>query len=246
MSLTKELNKAIDELKETDIYGCITGSCLLEEDFDTWESIPDIDIFVYSRTAMMHAIMVIENLGYEPGGKGKPVAGEKIKKRWLIEDINNHNGFLNTIMYHRNDILVNITYKNGCTDVTDVLSTFDMSIIMKGYDISKGLYCDMRTLCSTDTKVAMPNYLNRNINDHPSRFNLNRLLRQWDRVIKYYNRGFDTRPMAKYYLDCINVVIDTGAAFETENDKISFTDMEPRFLDYKAKISAWIKEHEED
>ena len=43
------------------INGCITGSCMLDTDFDYWETTPDIDVFAYSPNYMIQAIEILVN-----------------------------------------------------------------------------------------------------------------------------------------------------------------------------------------
>lgn len=246
MSIKKKISETIEKIKATDINGCITGSCMLDVDFDAWDTPPDIDIFVYSETSMVHAMLTIEGLGFKPGGKGKTIAGEETKRQWIIDTGVNKNAGLSTVMYKKDGVYINITLKKYCNSVIDVISTFDMSIIMIGYDIRNNVICDLREANGNTYKVAKPNPFKFNLNDHPSRFEVWRCLRQWDRVIKYYGRGYDTRPMAEYYLKCIDDVLEAGAIFQTERDITSFEEMEPGFTSMRKTISEWLDEHKED
>lgn len=246
MSMTDKIHETLEIIKGTDIYGCITGSCMLDADFDTWDSEPDIDIFVYSETAMIHAMITLEHLGFVPGGKDKKPAGETLKRNWLIESGIQRNVSLSTIMYEKDGVYLNVTYKKNCTSVIDVISGFDMSIIMIGYDIPTHYLLDLRCQDNNDPMIATPNKLKRQMYNHPSRFTVWRALHQWDRVPKYYGRGYDTRPMAKFYLDIIDEVLEAGAAFGTEKDMESFNEMEPGFIEVYEKITKWYDEHKED
>lgn len=246
-TLCSKIHKTIEDLKATDIDGCITGSCLLDTNFDIWTQVPDIDLFVYSDTSMIYAMCQLENMGFKPGGKDKKESGEKLKRQWLIETGVKGNVGLSTIMYEKDGVNVNISLKKNCTSVIDVLSSFDMTIIMKGYEISTGLMLDLRdTGEHHDLNIADPNKLKKHLYNHPSRFTVDRALRQWNRVIKYYERGFDTRPMAKFYLDSINAVLEAGAEFGTQKDLDSFNSMEPGFIEMKERITKWLEEHKED
>lgn len=243
--ITEKIKATIDELKQTDILGCITGSCLLDEDFDAWDTAPDIDIFVYGEPAMIHAIMTLEHMGFAPGGKDKSTAGEMIKRQWLIESGVQKNKALSTIMYQRDDVNVNVTVKRHNRSVVEVLANFDMTIVMRGFDIPTQYDCDLREQDGNDKMVAVPNKLKRSMYDHPSRFEVWRCLRQWNRVIKYWGRGFDTRPMARFYLKCIDDVLEAGAAFGTDKDVASFEEMAPEFKEMREIIVKWLEENEE-
>lgn len=246
MSITADIKQAIGELMLSNINGCITGSCMLDEDFDSWDQAPDIDVFTYSENSMIHAMCVLESMGYKPGGKDKTEAGETLKRKWLLEDGIQKSAPLSTIMYHKGDVCVNVTTKRNNHSVVEVLANFDMSIIMKGYDIPTGYLCDLRSQDGNDPMVAVPNKLKRSLYDHPSRFEVWRALRQWNRVIKYWSRGFDTRPMAEFYLDCIDKTLEAGAVFGTDKDIQSFEEMAPEFREMRDVIAKWLKEHEED
>lgn len=247
MSLSSKIHDAIEEIKTTDIDGCITGSCMLDMDFDSWMSVPDIDIFVYSDTSMVYALCKLEAMGFVPGGKDKKAAGEELKRSWLIEDGVKSNAALSTIMYQRDGVNVNVSLKKNCNSVIEVLASFDMTIIMKGYEISTGVMLDLTdTGEHGDSMIADPNRLKRQLYNHPSRFKVDRALRQWERVLKYWDRGFDTRPMARFYLDLIDQVLAAGAQFQTERDIASFNEMEPGFIKQRETIAKWLEEHKED
>ena len=54
MTLTEKINDTIKLLKNTDIHGCITGSCMLDMDFDSWTETPDIDVFTYTENKELY------------------------------------------------------------------------------------------------------------------------------------------------------------------------------------------------
>lgn len=243
-----ELNK----IKELPIYGCITGSCMLGDrvNFNAWDERPDIDIFIYSESAMLEAVTLLEMDGYTLGGKGKNPAGEELKRQWIRETGVRGNFGLSTLMLEKkvegHDVYVNVTWKKDCKTVAEVICSYDMSIVMKGFDIPHQMVMDLTNMDGRNPQIAVPNYLSNNIEEHPSRFTLNRALRQWDRIIKYYQRGFDTRPMAQYYLDKINEVLAAGAIFGSEAEAASIEKYFPGFVEMKGKIETWMEEHCDD
>lgn len=248
MSVNDDVNDIIDKIMSTDIDGCITGSCLLDDDFDLWDSVPDVDMFVYSEAAMIHAICALDNAGLVPGGKDKNHKGEEVKRKWILETGVNRKSPVCTIMYQdtASKVAVNVTYKRNCNSLIEVLASFDMSIIMKGIDITTGYKLDLTETMGSDKRTAVPNKLKRHLYNHPSRFDVDRCLRQWNRVIKYYGRGYDTRPMAKFYLGLIDEVLEEGPLFGTENDVISFEQFKDGFIEMKETIDNWLKAHEDD
>jgi hypothetical protein len=115
-----------------------------------------------------------------------------------------------------------------------------MSIVMQGYDIKHHVMYDMRV---GDPNVATPNPLR----DHDCvMWTVAKWVRQFDRVVKYYNRGFDTRPMAKFYLDMIDQCIDAGCLFDSEESQAAFESFSQEFIEKRAQIADWYDTHKED
>ena len=126
---------------------------------------------------------------------------EKTKYKWLLESKKN-NGYdstLQTIKLHDSDgVIVNVSSRKGCRNVAQVVENFDMTIIMKGVDIRNGYTYDATKMFSGDDRLAMPNPLKIQVED-VSMWDVARWVRQNDRVLKYWNRGYDTRPVAKMH-----------------------------------------------
>jgi len=125
--------------------------------------------------------------------------------------------------------------------VLDVISNFDMSIIMRGYDIPKGTMLDLRTMASTEN-VAVPNPLR---DQDAEVYVTDQWIRQFDRVIKYWDRGFDTRPMARFYIKLINDTIDKGSLFKTSKSVEFFDEFSKEFMNVREKIELWLKDKED-
>jgi hypothetical protein len=241
-SFTGRMQRVIEELKCTSIDGCITGSCLITNDYENWQDKPDIDIFVYSEVALVHAVDVCEYLLDFKAGKreASSVLGEEWKLNRIRRKGMQKNNFLATVSMKRDDIVVNITLKKNQTTMVDVLSHFDMSIVMVGYDILSQYELDLR---GPKPNLAEPNKLR---NQDAELYSTAQWVRQFDRVIKYWNRGYDTRPMAHFYIDLIESVIDTGALFTTEKSKEAYDLFVEEFTETKKKIAKWIAEREDD
>jgi hypothetical protein len=65
-------------------------------------------------------------------------------------------------------------------------------------------------------------------------------------VVKYYNRGFDTRPMARFYLDMIDECISAGCLFDSEESQEAFENFSSEFVEKRAAIADWYDAHKED
>lgn len=246
-TLDGKIRWAIKVLQQQDINGCITGSTLLECDFNLWDKAPDIDIFVYTEQELIHAISILEHkLGMKPG-KGTEQSNRQ--EEWKLSRLRKYGGTtkkfnLTTASLYANigddTIVVNVTNKKNCENMLQVLGSFDMSIIMRGYDIKNHFWLDIRT---EPVNVAQPNLLR----SHDAElWTVSKWIRQWDRVIKYYNRGFDTRPMAEFYLELIDKALEGGELFTTEKGKETYEQFAAEFLQVKSVIEEWLEEHKED
>ena len=254
MDIRKNIEEMQERLLDTDIDGCITGSSLADWDMDDPDFTPDIDVFTYSPYAMVHAIDVIEyRLGLEPGGDS--VTTDK-GERWKADKMRTSGRGgrdLATCKFTDGTIVVNVSNRKNENSAMDVIARFDMSIVLQAIDIRSGTRLDMRDchpradiadiigFNGGDTRVAVPNPFR---SFDGTTWNAAKWLRQWDRVIKYWNRGFDTIPMARFYKHMIDDVIDGGNLFKTERSKQAYEEFVAEFRDLGKKIDEWIKEKE--
>lgn len=249
---TKEkIASAIDLVKTLPIDGCITGSCLLPGfDPDGWGTVPDIDVFVFGEDELVSATEIARYaLKMEPGS-GTPRSNQQ--EEWKLARLKqaglNRKLGITTYKFFCDGVILNFTFKQRkfhgrwvpILDTPGVLQSFDMSIVMQGYDIKHHVSYDLRV---GDPKVAIPNPLR----DHDCvMWTVAKWVRQFDRVVKYYNRGFDTRPMAKFYLDMIDECIEAGCLFDSEESQEAFESFSQEFLEKRATIADWYDEHKED
>ena len=252
MSISEKIAIAIQEIKDTDICGCISGSSMTNEDFDTWTSVPDVDIFVYEKTQMIYAAdLLIMKLGYKPAHKREEWKLERMRKG-IDANRKGSQWKVSTLKLERDGVIANVTWKPGCDKLTNVLASFDMSIIMVGYDIEKKVGLDLRvgwdnmvddkTKWSDSVKVAVPNPLR---SQKFELYEVSMWVRQFDRVIKYWDRGFDTRPMARFYIEAITEVIDAGSLFETEASMNAYNNFVEEYGPMRDKMIAWLEDKEE-
>ena len=243
MSLTEEIKSTIEMLKGSGIYGCITGSCLLDVDFDTWDTAPDIDIFVYSENALVNASdILMYKYNFVPGTLVKDSnRGEEWKIKRTIQHGMKKNAALSTVKFNNGKVVVNVSYKKNQTTVLDVIPAFDMSIVMHGYDIPKATELDLRTMKSTKN-VAVPNPLR---DQDAELYVADQWIRQFDRVIKYWNRGFDTRPMAQFYIKLIDEVLSKGSLFTSSKATEYYEEFAKEFIEVRKKIEEWLADKEE-
>ena len=250
MTLTEKIRNTIELLKDTDINGCITGSSMIPDvDFDEWDSVPDIDLFVYTDMQLLYASCVLMfKHDFEPLNEGEKWKLERIKTKGMQDK-----AALTTLKLVKDGVVVNITYKKYKNNIMSVLASFDMSCIMIGYDIPFGWGIDMRTRdvkvfedrkhrWSDDPNVSVPNPMRKQEAD---RYTTAMWVRQFDRVIKYWNRGVDTRPMARFYIDLINEVIETGSVFQSERDIAGYEEFVEMYAPLRDRMVQWLEDKED-
>ena len=248
-----KIEAALEIVKAMPIDGCITGSCLLPGfDPDAWGSTPDIDVFVYSENDLVKAITLAQYaLKMDPGtGTERSKQQEQWKIGRLYQSGLNHKLGITTYKFYADGVILNFTYKQvkkagrwiPLTNAPSVLESFDMSIVLQAYDIRSGVMFDLRP-DNVPVTTAIPNPLR----DHDCvMWTVAKWVRQFDRVVKYYNRGFDTRPMARFYLDMIDQCIEAGCLFDSEESTTAFASFSEEFLEKRKVIADWLDEHEED
>ena len=70
-------------------------------------------------------------------------------------------------------------------------------------------------------------------------------VRQFDRVIKYWNRGIDTRPMARFYIDLITQTIDKGSLFTSETALANYNEFVETYEPLREKMIMWLEDKED-
>lgn len=249
----KKIAAVIDVVKAMPINGCITGSCWLPGfDPDAWGATPDVDIFVYSEADLIKAVTFAEHtLRMKPGtGTERSEKQERWKLDRLFKDGLNYKIGITTYKFYCDEVMLNFTFKQSkikgrwvpLTNAPSVLMSFDMSIVMQGYDIKSRVMFDLRP-DSVPYNVAIPNPLR----DHDCMmWTVAKWVRQFDRVVKYYSRGYDTRPMAKFYLDMIDECIEAGCLFDSEESTSAFAAFSAEFMEKRGIIADWLEAHEDE
>ena len=252
-SIKNKIDRMIEVVKMMPINGCITGSCFLPGfDPDAWGSMPDVDVFVYSENDLVRAITLAEHaLKMKPGTGGE--RSEK-QERWKINRLFksglNYKLGITTYKFNMDGVVLNFTYKMTkeqgrwvpITDAPGVLRSFDMSIVLQAYDIESKIMYDLRPDYVPVT-TAIPNPMR----DHDCvMWTVSKWVRQFDRVVKYYSRGFDTRPMAEFYLKMIDECINAGCLFDSDESHQAFDAFSEEFIAKRAVIADWLEDHKED
>lgn len=246
-----KLELLVKAAKSMDIHGCITGSCFLPTFVpDAWGSQPDVDVFVYSENDLVRAItLAMDVMKMQPGTGGHR---SEMQERWKIERLFengiNYKSGLVTYKFNAAGVVLNFSYKmrklmgRWCpiASATDVLMSFDMSIVMQAYDIQSHVHFDLRP-DNVPVTMAIVNPLRK---QDTMMWTVAKWVRQFDRVVKYYNRGFDTRPVARTYIQWIDECLEAGCLFDSEASTEAFERFGDEFLQKREMIAEWLEEHE--
>lgn len=250
MSINEKVDNTIHMLLHSDINGCIAGSSMIGANFDEWDEAPDVDVFVYSEHWLTNAVTWLLDNGwtiYSPGDEWK-------YNRCLDRGMA-YKQPVNTLKVIRDGLIVNVSYKKEKRKLADVLASFDMSIIMIGVDIRTGVVLDLRCGGGMSTMkpdlmvlpqasgVAVPNPLRKQDTDM---YGTEMWVRQFNRVIKYWNRGYDTRPMARFYIKLIDETIDKGQLFSTQKSEAAFSEFKGMFEPLREQMVEWLRDKEEE
>lgn len=229
-----QINLAIDWIKEQPIKGCITGSCLL----DYFEG-QDIDVFVYDEKSFAKILFAMH---HNPMFTIlDPLEAWKFQQYIDRDESTFYKFGLVTIKFNYNTCVpINIILKKKCQDVFSVISSFDLDIICKGYDIETKQLLD---LSQGRGKVASWNKWNTSFYSGEI-WKISRVLRQLERCFKYHKRGYDTDEVVKKYIELITRLQDFESIFSSENfnEKLKIT--QENTLIVKQLCELWLVTHE--
>lgn len=232
-----QIQNVIGWLKSQPINGCITGSCLL----DYFEG-QDVDVFVYSEKQMSK---LLYSMYYNP----MFILLEETEK-WKFDKFTNEeyrskslSNIPISIKFKYNTCIdVNVVLKKDCKNIFDVLTSFDMNIIARGIDIKTKQYLDLAGTECIATKTASYNIWNPHYSD-PSLWKTTQLLRQFERCIKYHNRGYNTDPMVVTYIELIDKILNYNNIFSSISFDEKLKHIQQNFLIVKEIFEFWLKTH---
>lgn len=233
--MKEQINNAIEWIKKQPIKGCITGSCLL----DYYEG-QDVDVFTYDEKSFAKLLFAMYHNNMftilDPLEKWK-------FEQYINKDDSTFFKFgLITIKFTYNTCIpINIVYKKKAKDIFSVISSFDLDIICKGYDIETKQYLDLSE--NKGTKIATWNKWNTAFYGGEI-WQISRVLRQMERVIKYHKRGYNTDAVALRYIELIDKIQEFHSIFNSDNfnEKLKIT--QANTLVIKQICELWLKTHE--
>ena len=230
--MKEHINNAIELLKKQNVNGCITGSCLL----DYFEG-QDIDLFVYDESSFNKLLFFMY---YNP----MFTILDPLEKHKFDDYINNGKSSLDsigliTIKFAYNLLVdVNVVLRKGNKNCFDVISNFDLDIIASAYDIKTG-----KTISLRESEGLTGTWNRWNTSFYKTDFwSTKRLLRQFERVIKYTNRGYDLSSITDKYIEIIEEIIKTDNFYKSEKGSKYFTDTIEQFDLVLKILNVWKKD----
>jgi len=232
--MVEQINNAIGWLKSQPIDGCITGSALLD-----YFPGQDVDLFVYNEQSLtkvlfaMHYNDLFQILD--------PL------EQWKFDEyINKKQSSLNklgliTIKFKYNLCVdINIIFKKQSQNAFGVLSTFDMNIIAKAFDIRSQKLLDL-----SDSPGMAADWNKWNLAFYElDLWKCSRILRQLERCFKYHKRGYNTDKVVLKYIEIIDEMLSYKSVFKS-------TDFDDRLKNYKGDLekvkqicNVWLETHE--
>ena len=231
--MKEQINAAIELLKQQDVDGCITGSCLL----NFFEG-QDIDLFVYNKSSLNKILFYMY---YNPMFQ----ILDSLEKYKFDEYINSDKSSLDsigliTIKFKYNLCIdVNVVFRKMNKNCFDVVANFDLDIIAKGYDIKTGKTLDLREtsgLEGTWNKWNMSFYKS-------DMWSCKRLLRQFERVVKYTERGYLLDSVTDKYIELIENILKKEDIYKTEKGHKFYEDTHEQFEVVLKILQEYKKEH---
>jgi hypothetical protein len=232
--MKEQINNAIKWLKDQPVKGCITGSSLL----DYFEG-QDVDVFMYDEKSFTKLLFAMHHSSMfyitDPLEKWK-------FDKFIDEEYSNFKklGLITIKFVYNTCIEVNIILKKNCTDIFSVLSSFDLDIICKGYDIQTKKYLDL-TENLPDKKTTWNKW---NIKYYSGElWSLTQILRQIERCFKYSQRGYNTDEVILKYIELIEVLENYENVFNSENFKERLDIVKSNIKIIKEICNIWLKTH---
>jgi len=198
--MREQIDFIIDFLKnQKNVRGCITGSSLLGEYWDYM----DVDLFVYDETSLNKILNILDF------DKRFQILDKK--EQWKFDQQinipntgNKKKNFIQTIKFTYNTAIpVNIIFKPFARNIYEVLSSFDMDIVAIGYDLQTKQTLDLGNINNRKNKIADWNKYNIAFYSN-NLWDEQKLLRQLDRIFKYYKRGYNTDLVVLKYIEIMD------------------------------------------
>jgi len=233
--MEEQIKQIIDWAKKQPVEGCITGSCLL----GYFEG-QDVDVFAYTEKAFAALIYAMI---YDDKFTIQDSLEEWKLNKFLTKDKDGLGkiGILTIKFLYNAAVPVNIVYKRNCTNLFSVISSFDMDIIAKGYDIKTGKSLDLSENLP-DKQVTWNKWNTAYYSEEI--WEISRLLRQVVRCVKYHRRGFNTDLVVEKYISKLGDLMNFENLFSSAefDAKLKVTKENAKIV--KDIFEVWLQTHE--
>jgi len=230
--MKEQIDNAIELLKKQDVNGCITGSVLL----DYFEG-ADIDLFMYDKSSFNKLLFFMH---YNP----MFTILDPLELHKFNEYINDDKSSLEsigliTIKFKYNLCIdVNVVFKKFHKNIFDVLSNFDLDIIANGYDIKSKQYLILR-----ESKGLIGTWNKWNTSYYKSDlWSCKRLLRQFSRVVKYTERGYNLDEVTDKYISLIEDILAKDNVYKSEKGTLFYDKTQKEFEIVLKILQLWKKD----
>lgn len=230
--MKEQIDNAIELLKKQDVNGCITGSVLL----DYFEG-ADIDLFMYDKSSFNKLLFFMH---YNP----MFTILDPLELHKFNEYINDDKSSLDSIglisikFKYNLCIDVNVVFKKFHKNIFDVLSNFDLDIIANGYDIKSKQYLSLRE--STGKEGTWNKW---NTSYYKSDlWSCKRLLRQFSRVVKYTERGYNLDEVTDKYISLIEDILAKDNVYKSEKGTLFYDKTQKEFEIVLKILQLWKKD----
>jgi len=206
--MKQDFKNAFKLISALDINGCITGSYMLGYN-KKWHQ--DLDVFCYDKSSFTALLYYMH---YSP----MFLILDPLEKHKFDEFTKSNKSSLDklgliTIKFKYNLCIdVNIVYKEYQRNIFEVISNFDLDIICMGYDIKTKKTLNLR---ESTGMTGTWNRWNKTFYD-PDFWSIKRLLRQFERIIKYTDRGYDLTSAVDKYIELVRTILKTQNIYKTE------------------------------
>jgi len=230
--MKEQIDNAIELLKKQDIEGCITGSCLL----DYFEG-QDVDLFCYNEHSFLELLyfmhynpqfLILDPLELWKYQEYTKRGKSSLDKLGLV-----------TIKFKYNTCVdINVIFKKHHNNIFDVLSNFDLDLVATGYDIKTGKTISLRETIGLE---GTWNKWNKSFYQ-PNFWDVKRILRQFERVIKYTDRGYNLSLVTDKYISIVEEIIKSDNVFKSDKGTTYFDNTIDQFKIVLQILQTWKKE----
>lgn len=242
--MKQQIENAKNLLLSLPIQGAIAGSSMLDYFEDQ-----DIDVFLYGKVAMEGALSMLAPISVN----GKIIAPSQFGMTFLsageqekYERFKNGNdlglnkiGVVSIKLLYNTCVPVNLVLRKHTYTIYDVISNFDLDIISQGVDIYTGEFLSLRKTTGLDCTWNKYNPFFK----EASAWNVKRFFRQFIRVIKYHNRGYNLDKVVAKYIELAQEFISKPDNFGTEKSK-AFKDATVKEFEFAITIlQDWLDYH---